>query len=172
MLVARQGQHLGVIIAFVALMNYLMPLVNARGHQKIYHGAWFTIAYPEGFIPRESLPSFSNDGFDSVFFREPHGSVEFYVYSPQWGGVASDIEFIPAHEKLVSKSEGISENHKVRWTTIAAKNRSYLRSIEETRSIDGSSVTIFAIKYRDAQALSEFRNVYKEFKKSLQQATD
>jgi len=171
-LVTRQGRHLEVIIALAALMSYWIPHVNAHEHQKIYHGAWFTITYPEGFIPSGSLPSFSNDGFDSVFFREPHGLVEFYVYSPQWGGVASDIMFIPAHEELISKSEAISENNKVCWITIAAKDRSYLRSIEETRSFGGSSVKVFAIKYRDAEALSAFSNEYKEFKKSLQQTAD
>jgi hypothetical protein len=171
-LLIRQSQHFAVILAFVALMNGWTPLVNARGHQKIYHGAWFTIRYPEEFIPKGSLPSFSNDGFDSVFFLEPHGLVEFYVYSPQWGGIASDIKLIPAQEELISKSEENTKSHKVLWITLAAKDGSYLRSIEEKRSMDDSSVTVFSIKYRDAKVLSAFRNAYKDFKQTLTQSTD
>lgn len=106
------------------------------------------------------------------FFLEPHGLVEFYVYSPQWGGIASDVNLMPTQEELISKSEEKTKSHKVLWITLAAKDGSYLRSIEEKRSMDGSSVTVFSIKYRDAKALSAFRNAYQDFKQSLTQSAD
>ena len=60
----------------------------------------------------------------------------------------------------------------VRWITYAAKDGSYQRSVEETRSADGLQNRVFGIKYRTPADLAEFRDAYKAFKESLKQYQD
>jgi hypothetical protein len=149
-------------------MLVALPALAAQDYQ----GAWFTIAYPDGFTAIPGLPSTTADGHDSARFREPSGRVEFYVYSPQAGGVASDIAANPASEDQIAVEERTGATGTVRWTTYAAKDGSYLRSVEETRSADRLQNKVFAITYRTQADLAAFRDAYKAFKESLQQYQD
>jgi hypothetical protein len=155
-------------LARLAMLFVLLPALAAED----YRGAWFTISYPDGFTAIAGLPSTTADGHDSARFRDPAGRVEFYVYSPQAGGVAADIAPDPARETevAVANSEGAAGS--VRWTTYAAMDGSYQRSVEETRSADGLQNRVFAIKYRTAADLAEFRDEYEAFKESLKQYQD
>ena len=159
---------LRALIVRLALMFIALPALAAQDFQ----GAWFTISYPDGFAAIPGLPSTTSDGHDSARFRDPSGRVEFYVYSPQAGGVAADIAFDPATESEIAAAGDTGASGSVRWTTYAAKDGSYQRSVEETRSADGLQNRVFAIKYRTAADLAEFRDEYKAFKDSLKQYQD
>lgn len=156
------------VLASLALMLFALPAFAAQ----TYQGAWFTIAYPDGFAAIPGLASTTSDGHDSARFREPSGRVEFYVYSPQAGGVASDIAANPATETEVATDEKRGAAGTVRWTTFAAKDGSYMRSVEETKSADGLQDKVFAITYRTPADLAAFRDAYLTFKESLQQYQD
>lgn len=152
----------------LALIFIALPALAAQDYQ----GAWFTISYPDGFTASAGLPSTTADGHDSARFRDPSGRVEFYVYSPQAGGIAADIVSDPATETQVAVADQKGAAGTVRWITYAAKDGSYQRSVEETRSADGMQNRVFGIKYRTAADLSEFREAYKAFKESLKQYQD
>jgi hypothetical protein len=142
-----------------------------------YHGAWFIISYPPGFKVRPSLNSSSSDArFDSVFFAPKDKSVEFYVFSPQWNGDPADIALQPKTERIIStksvqKRLDQIETITIKWTTIAAKDGSYSRSIVDTES-SLNTRTVFAIKYRDSKTLQKYKADFARFKKSLVQFAD
>jgi hypothetical protein len=137
-----------------------------------YQGAWFSIEYPPGFRPRPSQPSSSSDGYDSAFFKSPDGAVEFYVYSPQWSGDATDIAVDPAREKVVSEKTTHGKSGQATWRTIAARDRSYTRSLVDTHNaLDGTRL-VFGIKYRDQRAYDAHKSDYLRFKRSLAQHAD
>ena len=159
---------LKTILVRLAFIFVALPALAAQDYQ----GAWFTISYPDGFTAVPGLPSPTADGYDSARFRDPSGRVEFYVYSPQAGGTAADIVFDPASESRIAVEGDTGAAGSVRWTTYAAKDGSYQRSVEETRSADGLQNRVFAIRYRTPADLAAFRDEYKAFKESLKQYQD
>ena len=152
----------------LTLILVALPALAAQDYQ----GAWFTISYPDGFTAIAGLQSTTADGHDSARFRDPSGRVEFYVYSPQAGGLGADIASDPAREDQIAVEERSGATGTVRWTTYAAKDGSYLRSVEETRSADGLQNKVFAITYRTQADLQAFRDAYKAFKELLKQYQD
>lgn len=144
------------------------------GTLRVYKGAWFEIKYPAAFRVGPSQRSSSGQGYDSVFFTAPDGSVEFYVFSPQWNGEPGDIE-IKASEVLVSqtseKGHDINGDKTVRRVTVKARDNSYSRSFEDTEW-DNNTRKVFGIKYRDQSAYNRHRQTYLTFKQSLTQFAD
>lgn len=136
-----------------------------------YKGAWFEIKYPSSFRVRPSQRSSSATGFESAFFTAPDGSVEFYVFSPQWNGQPRDIE-IKASEVLVSQNSERRGNKTVRRVTVKARDNSYSRSFEDTEDSATNTRKVFGIKYRDQSAYSRYRQTYLTFKQSLTQLAD
>ena len=137
-----------------------------------YEGAWFEIRYPPGFRVRPSQPSASANGYDSAFFFSNDGTVEFYVFAPQWNGMAQDIEIDATTETLVSQNVTRSGNKRIRRVTIRAQDGSYLRSYEDTEDVVTNTRKIFGIKYVNAAAYNRYRQSYVTFKASLVQFAD
>jgi hypothetical protein len=137
-----------------------------------YEGAWFEIRYPPGFRVRPSQPSTSANGYDSAFFLASDGSVEFYVFAPQWNGTARDIEVNPATETVVSQDVARSGSKQIRRVTIRAQDGSYLRSYEDTEDVVTNTRKIFGIKYVNAASYNRYRQAYVTFKASLVQFAD
>ena len=144
----------------------------ARAQARIYRGAWFEVAVPEGFLTRPSLKSRTGEGYDSVEFVAPDQNVSFYLFAPQWDGEASDIALDPHRETIVSERRQSLPDGEMRWFTIAAKDGSYQRSYQETTKQEGSVRTIVGIKYRDAVALERYREAYDAFRRSLRLFAD
>lgn len=155
-----------------AVLSVFLLQASAAAATQVFEGAWFRISYPDGFVVSGSLPSTTNDGFDSAFFRDPERRIEFYVFSPQAGGTATDIAPDVAREKLVATEESRSEDRTFRWTTYATKDGTHFRSIEEMRTTDRLQVRVFAIKYRSTDELAAFRKDYMDFKQSFQAFAD
>ena len=145
---------------------------GAQTRWRTYRGAWFEIKYPPGFRVRPSLTSGSAQGYDSAFFSSPDGSVEFYIFSPQWNGEPADIEVNPATEVSVSQNMERSGSRTVRRVTIRARDNSSLRSFEDVEDHQLNTRRVLGIKYRDQAAYNRYRQAYLTFKGSLTQFAD
>ena len=144
---------------------------------KRHQGAWYAVQYPANFTVSEEIKSASagNDAYDSARFTSPDGKVTFYVYSPQWGGEASNIALRPGEREISRESkkrkEQIGETTLILWTIEAPDGRR--RSYEETRTgADGGMNWILGIEYADEASLQQYRAQYLNFKKSLEQFAD
>ncbi|MBP0611801.1 hypothetical protein J8J42_01925 [Chryseobacterium sp. cx-311] len=145
-------------------------LVEQVEYEK-YTGAWFTVEFPGNFSVTPSLQSATRtEGYDSVVFTSPDGKVQFYIFSPQWSGVATDIALQSGEEETEHTTD--TENGLIveRWT-IRADNGQYSRSYESTSETGGIN-KIFGIRYLSSEDLERYRAEYLHFKNSLQQYAD
>jgi len=138
-----------------------------------FKGAWFEIAVPPSFTTIPSMKSSTATAkYDSAVFRSPDGKVEFYIFSPQWKGDPSDIAIDPSREKQSFSRTETSRLRTVTWFPIEAKDGSYTRTYQDTRSNDGSVRWVVGVKYSDQAAFNAYRDQYTNFKKSLRQFAD
>lgn len=166
-----------MIILLFALALFTFPVTHApvdqSGGWRTYRGAWFEVKYPANFSIRPSQRSSSStSGYDSVFFTAPDGSVEFYVFSPQWNGQPSDIQINSQSETVVSQETVQRSGKIIRRMTIKARDGSYLRSYEDTEDTITNTRKVFAIKYANTAAYNRYRQSYLIFKNSLTQFAD
>jgi len=149
-----------------------------------YKGAWFDVLYPDNFIIHEREKAYDTaSNFDGVAFASPDGAMEFYVYSPQWGGI-SKYETVLETEKVsssktVEQEQIFSESRlvlqhekKIEWVTIDALNGEYARSYVVTTEENNTVRYLFGIKYATLEDLEAARIAYEAFKASLIQYAD
>ena len=143
----------------------------APGQVTLYKGTWFDIKYPKEFTPSSIA--------DEARFLSPDGTVEFFVFSPQWGGNPVDYLTTKASEELVSEktdTTGADLKKKiVRWVTVKAKDGSYYRSFVSIKAQVGTGSDlhyVFGIKYENDAAYQQYRDAYIAFKASLSQYAD
>ena len=163
------------ILCAVVATCFLATNLDAqqRGGWRTYKGAWFEIKYPSTFKARPSLASISFDGqYDSAVFTAADGSVEFYVFAPQWNGKPTDIELDAGTEEPLSENSETKGTITVRRVTIKAKDGSYTRAFEDTENTDLNIRRVFGFKYRNQTAYNKYRSQYLKFKNSLQQFSD
>jgi hypothetical protein len=161
---------------------------------KDHKGAWFKISYPVNFIAKmEGTINYSGNS-DEASFTSPDASVQFYVYSPLWGGnpvsylkalpmetIESDIS-TSSVSSFTNKYGTISDKKVTRWVTFADKNGSYKRSFVSIKSgvfdqpdkydNDAQFHHVFGIKYKDDATYNQYLDDYLAFKKSLVQYAD
>ena len=145
-----------------------------------YKGAWFKVEYPADFTVKPSIKSTTSvKGYDSAFFVSPDQSVEFYIFSPMWNGVPSDIQLNPKTEKLVSETtEDVPDKphnmgmKSVRRYTIVAKDSSYLRSYVDTENKVANTRFVVGLKYNNMETYNAYKDRYLRFKESLKQYLD
>ena len=138
-----------------------------------FKGAWFDIKYPSDFTVKPSIKSStSTKGYDSVWFASKDGSVEFYVFSPQWNGNPVDIELKPNIEEYVSKKEEKGKNKIIKFVTIRALDNTYFKSYVDTENTALNTRLVFGIKYRSQKDYDKYKQYYINFKKSLRQYAD
>jgi hypothetical protein len=139
----------------------------------LFKGAWFEIKHPATFTPRIiKKSSTKQDGADAAVFLSPDNLVEFYIFSPQWAGVAPEIELNPKIEKLDSRKSAKTKNGTITWISISSLRGDYIRSYQDFESISGDIHWVVGIKYRDMNAYERYKNQYILFKKSLIQFAD
>lgn len=149
---------------------------------KTYFGNYFKIAYPKDFKANPDGPIL-NDGnlidTDEATFISPDGTVEFFVYSPQWGGTPKDYLEIKENEKVVSEDMQMKDKTlgdqtidvlTTKFTTVKDKNDKYTRSIMSQKT--ESTNLVFGIKYKDQASYDKYKAKYITFKKSLVQFAD
>lgn len=147
----------------------------AEERQAIYKGAWFEIKYPANFKAR-ALDTTKPTESSAATFSSPDGAMEFYIFSPQWGGEAPGIALVPAAEVETSrktekgKSSGVEGVYT--WSTISAKDKSYTRVFQDFLAADGSIHWVIGMKYKSDAALQRYKSQYVGFKASLRQLAD
>lgn len=174
---ASARPQLVVALAICFSLSSMPTALGARralqAKWRTYKGAYFQIKYPAAFIARPSLKSISFDGqYDSAVFTAPDGSAEFYVFAPMWNGKPTDIEIDPAKEEILSQNAETKGTVNVRRLTITAKDKSYIRSFEDSENTDLNIRRVFGFKYRDQNAYNKYKQHYLTFKRSLQQFSD
>lgn len=155
----------------------------------LYKGSWFDVKYPQTFSAAPNAPTTTYNGqtfvqTDEATFTSPDGSVEFFVYSPQWSGNPKTYLAVLPTEELVNETvqetpeTSTSQSARTRWVTIKAKDGSYYRSSVsiQKRLLENSDASelhhVFGIKYRDAAAYETYKAAYASFKQSLRQYAD
>ena len=154
---------------FIAALFLTFAINSSYAQTKTFQGAWFEISYPYNFKAIGSLKSTTADGYESAFFRSPDGSVEFYIFSPQWRGDYSDIS-LKANEKVQATETKTKGNKTITYWTIADKNLKYTRSYQEISH--ESTNWVVGIKYKDQTAFNKYKPMYLKFKASLKQFAD
>jgi len=166
-----------ITIVFFALAIGIQFTYGADKHSanewKKYEGAWFQIMYPSAFHVKPSLKGTTSvKGHDSAFFVAPSKEVSFYVFSPQWNGIPSDILLNPKNEKMLSVEKSEKNGKKIRKYSIAAKDGSYYRIYEDTQSPKLNTRHVFGVYYKDKKILEKYKKEYKYFQNSLIQFAD
>ncbi|RRD76988.1 hypothetical protein [Tannerella forsythia] len=158
-----------VLCTAVAAMFFL----HFSAQDRTFTGAWFEVKYPSDFTAQGSMVSASGEEnqFDSAFFTSPDGEVEFYIFSPQWGGEPTDIA-LRSNEKAGNRQVKQTAKQTVTHWTIGAQDGSYVRSYQETRNEVENTVWVVGIKYKNQKAYDRYKKQYIAFKSSLQQFAD
>ncbi|MCB0479347.1 MAG: hypothetical protein KDC84_14355 [Crocinitomicaceae bacterium] len=149
--------------------------------KKDYYGSFFKVSYPQDFRPAPDGPKAKYPEGDQEYietdeavFTAPDGVVQFYVYSPQWGGNCSWEEAME-NEKLIDSKSNEQEQEvggvtTTTYLTFEAKDHSYTRSvfIQTTETTKKA----FGVKYPNTETYNLYKPEYVEFKKSLVQYAD
>jgi hypothetical protein len=142
-----------------------------------YNGTWFSISYPGDFTASPTGPTGSTSDYtfvetDEAKFISPDGEVEFFVYSPQWGGDPASYLNTAANEKMISEKADSTDKASgiTRWITFTDVSGKYTRSVTSIKT--ESTHLVFGIKYKDAKAYDKYKDAYTAFKKSLVQYAD
>ncbi len=166
-----------------------VPLNNTL----LYKGSWFDIKYPKNFTPSPTEP-LQNEGdnqkilairTNEAYFTAPDKAVEFFVFSPIWGGNPINYLQITSDEELVSEKTSMSgpdSNKKIiKWVTLKAKDNTYYRSYVSIKQRDTSNTSIddepglhyvFGIKYQNQETYQKYKKAFEDFKSSLVQYAD
>jgi hypothetical protein len=160
-------------LAFACAANAADDKVATR--YASYKGKFFEVQYPANFKVRVLDAAKARES-NAATFASADGSMEFYVFSPQWAGDAPGIALDGAREIEVSrdtkpgKSSGVAGTFT--WTTIAAKDKSYTRRYQDFLATDGSIHWVIGMKYRGEADLARYQAEYAKFKASLKQLAD
>lgn len=146
----------------------------------VFNGSWFSVSYPDNFkasplSPKQKMDNYAYVETDEATFVSPDGTVEFFVYSPQWSGDPKSYlepmknERIESDKTEAGKSDdAYSPTH--HWVTFVDKEGKYTRSFHSRKS----EVThlVFGIKYASVKHYERYKAAYTAFKKSLMQYAD
>lgn len=146
-----------------------------------YAGNFFRIGYPKYF---RASPLSPVDYFDDMIeyivtdeatFTSRDGAVEFFVFSPLWGGDPINYLIQQPNEEVISRGEDTSKSdHPLGlsqyWVTFEDKEGKYKRSYHSI--VTHSTHHVFGFKYTTQEMYLKYKPAYLEFKKSLQQFSD
>ena len=120
-----------------------------------FSGSWFQVEYPNDFIasPTSPIDVFGDYEFvetDEARFTSPDGTVEFFVFSPQWSGDPIDYLVEQENEKTVDQSEEKANSDDPfavshHWVTYEDKEGKYTRSYHSLMT--ESTHHVFGVKY-------------------------
>jgi hypothetical protein len=148
----------------------LLFSIQATAQFKSFLGAGFEVSYPNSFMAIGSKRSPEVNGYESVFFTSPDGSVEFYIFSPTNKGVPNDID-VKINEKISPIQVTSGKSVSARFWTITAKDNSYTRAYHESIDSKTGSNWIVGIKYKSQAAYNKYKNDYLAFKKSFRKVS-
>ncbi|MCY7389019.1 MAG: hypothetical protein LH481_13325 [Burkholderiales bacterium] len=143
---------------------FLPPLIGlartagdapAGAKQTTYKGAYFEIKYPADFKAR-AIDATKAKESSAATFSSPDGDMEFYIFSPQWGGDAPGIALDPSRETETrrktdkGKSSGVAGVYS--WVTISARDKSHTRVYQDFLAEDASIHWVIGMKYKSDAA--------------------
>jgi hypothetical protein len=134
-----------------------------------FKGASFEILFPYRFTVKPSLKSAALSGYESAFFISPESDIEFYIFSAQFERRPKDIEFNQDKERVISDITQKNKSQTLRYYTYESRDKSYIRSYQETLGSDGSVLWVIGLKYKNTQTYNRYKPEYLDFKKSFQQ---
>jgi len=148
-----------------------LTVVIDRSSRLTYQGTWFDISYPRGFtvIEREASPS--GMGYDGVSFEAPDGTVEFYVFSPQWSGT-SEWAMLRQGETVEDRKQQREGDKVVTWVEVATGDAAGRRAWVETVNPALNVNHYFGIWYMHQEDYDRYKSSYVAFKGSLVQYAD
>lgn len=157
------------VVAFGVAVS--LTAAAAGGAVQGYRGMWFEVQYPKGYQAR-NLDGESAKESTAATFTSPDGTVEFYVFSPQWAGDAPGIALDASKEVETDRSSKKSGSGTYTWYTIAAKNKSYTRTYQDFNDTTNNVHWVIGLKYRSEKDFAAHKAEYLAFKKSLKQFAD
>jgi trehalose-6-phosphate synthase len=146
-----------------------------------YSATWFQIEYPSDFTASPTTPtSVYGDDYhfvetEEATFTSPDGTVEFFIFSPQWGGDPIDYLEQKSSEKVIETKEDQSTDDPFftvthTWKTFEDKQGKYTRAYHSIKT--ESTHCVFGVKYTNRKMYERYKAAYMTFKKSLQQFAD
>lgn len=168
------------VVRTTAKENTNAAVVPATTKTVTYNGQWFDIKYPENFELKPRVDEMDPPATaDEMYFASKDDAVEFFVFSPLWGGEpAAYLDAAPGEVLSATKSETSGEGldkKTITWGTFKANDNSYLRSYVSIKSqVDtGSDLHhVFGIRYKDQKTYDQYKAAYEAFKQSLIQYAD
>lgn len=160
-----------LILCTILLSFSILAKDKKKSDFNTYKGAFFEAEYPKNFTVKSSIKSSMPDLYDSAFFISPDKKVRFYVFAPQWSGDADDIAINSDEIEKDTKTES-KNGMKFKWFTYEKKDKSRLRSYQETTNEEETTKLIVGIEYTDREAYKKYKDEYLKFKKSIRQFAD
>jgi hypothetical protein len=140
-----------------------------------YRGKAFKVSYPAGWKAQPLEAKTAKDS-DAATFTSPDGTMQFYIFSPQWSGTAPGIALDAAKETETARNtdRGMSSGVKgtFTWHTITAKDKSYTRTYQSFLAEGEPIHWVIGMKYANEATLAKYRADYARFKGSLEQYAD
>ena len=138
---------------------------------KTYHGNFFEIGVPPNFVSMPENKRRGGGSGDEVALWNQDQQVEFYVYSPQWNGVASrtvtqSTETLDSHESKTTG--GLVEE---RWV-MSAKDKSYVRFVVSFTDTKLNTNKTFGIRVPSMRTYAQVKPTFIQWKRTLQQFAD
>lgn len=159
-------------IAWLTMLFLAVSLTNVcAGSTKTYRGLFFEVQFPASYTAK-NLDGESPKESNAATFTSPDGTVEFYVFSPQWGGDAPGIAFDASKEVETDRSSKKSGSGVYTWYTIAAKDKSWTRTYQDFSDTTNNVHWVIGLKYRSEKDFAKHKPEYLAFKKSLKQFAD
>jgi hypothetical protein len=157
-----------------------VELIEWDQNYNVYQGNYFSIEYPSNFTasplgPKESIDNYEFIDTDEATFTSPNGEVEFFVYSPLWGGEPKSYLQQRENEEITTEKESIDDadpiwSKTIKWVTYTDKEGKYSRSYVSTKT--ESTDLVFGIKSVNDEAYKKYKAAYLRFKESLTQFAD
>ena len=137
-----------------------------------FHGNFFVIGVPPGFVARPRGNPGGGGKFDAVSLWNKTSSVEFYVFSPQWNGRAEIMEVAQGAEVLTSKESNRTGSVLEVQLTITARDRSYVRFVISRTKENENTNTTWGIRVPNMKVYEQIRPTYVRWKQTLEQFAD
>lgn len=157
--------------ALPLILAVILWVAAARADDRVFEGAWFSVAVPEGFRVEEIRPSGSADGAEAIRLHAPDGTAAIFLHAPQWAAPAPEIE-AGQGESLVSERARVRGSVTTTWRIFERDETGRRRALRIVEDALGPTLTVTGIEYDDPAALARWRPAHAMALGSLQQFSD
>ncbi len=136
-----------------------------------YMGAWFAVQYPAHLDVVEREKSGAGERFDGVSFLAEDGTLELYVFSPQWRGESRWARPWQGEREMSRSRSADGPRTRTQYTYQGPKG-AYTRRFEQIVDTESNTNHYFGIRFTDARDPQQVESIYTRFKDSLEQYAD